>query len=424
MKAISKIRFDSLAGYVRHPVLFITNEELEWYEERNEKVLGVVCRDIFDGDFAYCVLGRDRVKRFRAVNWETSLPSAKQARTRLRKALARCARWKEEEFYQGDEKGKPLDFFIPIVKEEKLHPSFKELAVRRKHPARELIAEMMNWYEDVDGNFVEQFQSTGFDARLWELYLYALFIELGYGFNRDYVAPDFLCEGLLGKFFVEATTVNPSNNTPKVGDLSEQDYFEQYVPMKFGSALFSKLKKKYWELPHVAGLPLAFAIQDYHEPYSMTWSIDALIGYLFGVRQFRLTNNGVEKVITEPIENFKLGEKEVPAGFFFQPDTENISAVIANPSGTFSKFDRMAFLSGFGSRKIGMIREGICFRDLETSESFVSIVHSQEYTETWVEGLFVFHNPRALHPLPEKFIPGAGHTPAGRQRHGVMRKDS
>ena len=62
----------------------------------------------------------------------------------------------------------------------------------------------MNWYEDVDGNFVEQFQSSAFDARLWELYLYAMFVELGYGFDRKYSAPDFLCQDLADKVFVEA----------------------------------------------------------------------------------------------------------------------------------------------------------------------------------------------------------------------------
>jgi hypothetical protein len=36
---------------------------------------------------------------------------------------------------------------------------------------------MMHWYEDPDGNFIEQFQTTGFDARLWELYLFAMFCE-------------------------------------------------------------------------------------------------------------------------------------------------------------------------------------------------------------------------------------------------------
>jgi hypothetical protein len=31
-------------------------------------------------------------------------------------------------------------------------------------PARTLIGEMMHYFEDVDGNFVQQFQSDGFDA--------------------------------------------------------------------------------------------------------------------------------------------------------------------------------------------------------------------------------------------------------------------
>ena len=43
----------------------------------------------------------------------------------------------------------------------------------------------MHYFQDVDGNFVQQFQSTGFDARLWELYLYALFTEQGYGFESN-----------------------------------------------------------------------------------------------------------------------------------------------------------------------------------------------------------------------------------------------
>lgn len=244
MKPISKLRFDSLASYARAPHAPLVVRELDWYEHANEKVLGVLLYDIHDRDFGYVVLGRDRNRRFRAVKPQSSFTTVKEARRQLRVELAKCARWKAKEFYQGDEKGKPLKFFKPIVNAENLHPSFLEVLSRRwKSPSRELLSELMNWYEDVDGNFVQQFQSTGFDARLWELYLYSLFTELGYGFNRDYVAPDFLCEGLLGKFFVEATTVNPSAVPPTEDRLSERAYFENYVPIKFGSALFSKLQK-------------------------------------------------------------------------------------------------------------------------------------------------------------------------------------
>jgi hypothetical protein len=39
------------------------------------------------------------------------------------------------------------------------------------NPAKEMIEEISNEFEDKDGNFVQQFQTTGFDARLWELFL-------------------------------------------------------------------------------------------------------------------------------------------------------------------------------------------------------------------------------------------------------------
>jgi hypothetical protein len=411
MKPISKLRFDALAGYVRLPATRLIVEELEWYEEAGEKVLGLLVRDVYDRDYGYCVLGRDRNKRFRAVVWGTSMPSAKQARVNLRKELARCARLKAEEFYQGDEKGKPLDFFKPAVKEEKMHPSFKSFISERWRPARGLLSELMNWYEDVDGNFVKDFQSTGFDARLWELYLYAVFTELGYGFNREYNVPDFLCEGVPGKFAVEATTVNPSPDSPTEEELSQQAYYEHYVPIKFGGALYNKLRKRYWEQPQVAGLPLVFAVQDFHEPLSMTWSAPALAEYLYGVRQVldRRADGSVEARV-EKIESFKWRDKEpVPAGFFRLTDAEQVSAVIANPGGTISKFNRMGFLAGFGDRRIQILRQGLCFRESDTPEPFVAEVNSPSYSETWVEGLSVYHNPNAINPLPQHFIPGAAH---------------
>jgi hypothetical protein len=410
MKPISKLRFDLLAGYVRDPILFVISEELEWYEAGNEKVLGVLFFDRTDKDFGACVLGRDKTKRFRAVQIVHSLPSAKKARQQLRIELAKCVKWKKEDFYQGDEKGEPLNFFKPVVPNEKLHRAFREISIRRKHPGREVVAEMMNWYEDVDGNFVEQFQTTGFDARVWELYLYAAFIELGYAFDRDYSAPDFLCTGLPGKFFVEGTTVNPSATGPIIEELTEEEYFQNYLPIKFGSALFSKLQKKYWELPHVGGIPLVFAIQDFHQSYAMTWSTHALIEYLYGIRPLRLENaDGQTATIYEAITSFKVGTKEVPAGFFVQPEADHVSAVIANPGGTFTKFDRMGFLAGFGDRNIRMVRSGTRFLDLATLEPFMSEVHSADYSETWVEGMSVYHNPRALNPLPRHYIPTAAH---------------
>ncbi len=411
MKPISKLRFDSLAGYSRSPTMPLIAGELDWFEEANEKVLGVLVLDLPDRDYAYYVLGRDAKGRFRAVWIDCSIPTAEEAHAQLKAKLAEYARMPPEEFYQGDEVGKPLDFFTPVISGEDRHPNFSTLISGRGHsPALGLMAEMMHYFEDADGNFVQQFQSTGFDARLWELYLYTLFTELGYGFNREHAAPDFHCLGLLGEFFVEATTVNPSAVPPTVDDSTRQGYFEQYVPIKFGSALFTKLKKRYWELPHVAGHPLVLAVQDFHAPLSMSWSSSALVEYLYGIRQVERRRVGdFIEIVSERVESYKWEDKEIPSGFFLQPDTENVSAVLANPNGTLSKFNRMGFLAGFGDRDIYMIRKGICYRDSLTPQEFVGQVHLAGYFETWCEGVSVYHNPRANQPLPEGAMPGAAH---------------
>lgn len=387
--------------------MHLAARELGWFEEADEKVLGVLVLDIPDNDYAYYVLGRDAKGRFRAVGIDYSIPTAEEAYARLETKLAEYAQMPPAEFYQGDEVGKPLDFFTPVVEAKNQHSNFRALiSGRGNSPALDLLAEMMHYFEDVDGNFVQQFQSSGFDARLWELYLYALFTELGYGFNREHAAPDFHCQGLLGEFFLEATTVNLSAVAPLLNDSTRQSYYDHYVPIKFGSVLSTKLKKRYWELPHVVGHPLVFAVQDFHAPRSMSWSSSALVEYLYGIRQ---RADGSAEIISEPVESYMWEGKEIPSGFFSQPDTENISAVLANPSGTLSKFNRIGFLAGFGDRDIRMRRKGICYRDALIPQKFVDEVYSPDYHETWCEGLSVYHNPRANQPLSTDAIPGAAH---------------
>jgi hypothetical protein len=269
----------------------------------------------------------------------------------------------------------------------------------------------MHYFEDVDGNFVQQFQSGGFDARLRELYIYTLLNERGYGIGREHPAPDFHCQSLLGDFFIEATTVNPSGAAPDVDPQNRDAYFAHYVPLKYGSALFSKLQQRYWELSHVAGHPLVLAIQDFHAPHAMAWSNTALVEYLYAIRQTeRQTPGGQIEIGSERVTEYRWGDKPpVPAGFFLQPESENISAVIANPSGSISKFNRIGFLAGFGARDILMMRSGYCYKGSLTPEHFVTEVHKAGYEETWCEGLSVYHNPHAKLPLPPEALPCAAH---------------
>jgi hypothetical protein len=70
-----------------------------------------------------------------------------------------------------------------------------------------------------------------------------------------------------------------------------------------------------------------------------------------------------------------------------------------------SKFNRMGYLAGFGDRTTVMVRGGICDRrGTLMPESFAATVHEAGYSETWSEGLFVFHNPmRGIRVLDNRF---------------------
>jgi hypothetical protein len=304
---------------------------------------------------------------------------------------------------------------------EWLDPDFIRLATDEGFsPARGIIEPMMRWYEDADGNFVEQFQTTGFDARIWELYLFAAMTEAGFVLDRSFAVPDFIAQGLLGEVCIEATTVNPTldaSGTPVAArppNTPEQQlaYLREYLPIRYAGPLTTKLAKRYWELSHVKGIPLVLAIQDFHDLMSMTWSRSALPVYLYGcVHEHRREADGSLTIIPQRVTTHRWGTKEVPSGFFMLPGAENISAVIFNSSATLSKFNRIGHIAGFGSERVRLVRRGLAI-DPEPYASepkeFVQVV-DDSYSESWIEGMDVYHNPRASYPLDPAMLAEAAH---------------
>ena len=292
MSPLLKSRFDALAGYTRQPYIVLLTEEIEWHATSDERVLGVVTQDRIDHDFGWVALGRDEQFRFRAVAVKASLPSADAAREQLLECMRGLAVKPDSEFHQGDSDSPPVDFFTPLVPTDRLHPAFRMLTSEERYsPARHLITAMIRFHEDADGNFVEQFQTTGFDARLWELYLFATFNELDYGRDSTVYTPDFVLTGLLGRIAVEATTANPPGGgapRPPNPTTSEEftSYLQDYVPIKIARALKRKLNKKspYWEAEELREIPFLLAVQDFHGPGSMRMVVPATTEYVFGVR--------------------------------------------------------------------------------------------------------------------------------------------
>ena len=418
---ISLTRFNALGGYARVPGSWHVFDELNYFEVEGADVIGIATKDLTDQDFGGIVLAQDQKLRFRGVNVTDFRATPEAARESLFAGMRQAALAQVEDHYQGDEKGAPIDFFTHLHEEKSLHPNFVQLTTNEGYsPAREIIEPMMRWYEDADGNFVEQFQTTGFDQRIWELYLFATLMEAGFDISQEYSTPDFCCSGLLGELFVEAVTVGPTikggavvppppTNTPD----ETATYLKDYMPIKFGSPLFTKLGKKYWEKSHVDVSPFVLAVADFSSPMSMVHSQSALERYLFGYEHTAETDeNGKLTIIPKRVDHHSWGEKVIPSGFFRLPDSENVSAVISSNAGTIAKFNRMGILGKFGSKRVFLVRKGTMVNhdpNARDPKLFSVIVNSGGYEEDWIEGLNVYHNPNANIPMPMEMLPGAAH---------------
>lgn len=253
----------------------------------------------------------------------------------------------EKVFPQGlSRKGRKIfRLFHPVLTTERQHPDFRVLSAATGYsPAKEILAEIAYTFEDPDGNYIEQFQGDGFDARLWELYLYAALHENDFLISRDFHAPDYICSKYGAPLVLEATTVNPTQDGETVESVKEDpDGIEManYMAIKFANALYAKLQKRYWELGHVKDKPLILAVADFRKPEGVHYSAKFLQEYLYGQRQTRKGNT----YVYTPIQEHVYKNRKKPSGFFTLPDSENISAVLFSDGGTISKFNRMGKLA-------------------------------------------------------------------------------
>jgi hypothetical protein len=329
-KPLTRERYNAFVAWTRSPVADAVGVEIAFYSTLDEHVLGVLVIDRADRDHGYIVLARDEKGRYRGIDVNVSMSRSNAQRALLKKLKAHFDS-KQTIFPQGDaDRDKAgVDLFTPVVAPEKISPTF-ELIRTGEHwkPARSIMSEMMRHFRDVDGNFVEQFQTTGFDSRLWELYLYAALLEEGLFVEKPNPAPDFMVSRNGKKVFIEAVTANPTANEslpkpeeePVIRTPEEiKQLLSTKIPIKFASPLWSKLTRKnpYWEMKDVAGHPLVFAIADFHEKQSMTWTSTALIDYLYGIHH-DFTRDEHGQLIISPVE-IKMHEhegKQIPSGFF------------------------------------------------------------------------------------------------------------
>ena len=305
-----------------------------------------------------------------------------------------------------------------IVKENKVNPNYMKIRnLSMNHPGRLMLDEIGAEFEDPDGNFLEQFQTTGFDSRYFELYLFAYFTRSGFTIDRAKPYPDFIVTRNGVRVAVEATTVNPSKSGAlfehgkEIKDLSPDnlaEYLKNELPVRFGGPVFSKLNKEYWNLPHCRRLPFVIAIEAFHDDEALAMSEAALTNYLFGLEYSgKYDKNGQLEIAESPLLEHKVGNKQVASGLFSQAESKNLSAILFTNSGTNAKFSRMGYQHGHGSDDFDIYRHGYCYNpdpDAMDPTLFSYDMNEPIAFEPWGQGLMVIHNPNATYPLPKDFF--------------------
>jgi hypothetical protein len=234
--------------------------------------------------------------------------------------------------------------------------------------------------------------------------------------NREFNAPDYVIKKADTRLCIEAVTVNPSQHVVDEIEPSTTEEMDRllldYMPIKYGSPLYSKLKKKYWEKEHVAGHPLLIAIHDFHQKDSMMWSRKALESYLFGARRtYSFTPDSGLCENVEFIEEHRWNEKVIPSNFFSQPNSENISAIIHSNQATIGKFLRMGYLAEFGRQDLDIKFVGQAIYDNNQAHvDFEKSVSPEQYEEFWKDSITIYHNPNALCPLDYNLFPNVAHV--------------
>lgn len=321
--------------------------------------------------------------------------------------------------------------FNLVVPAAKANPRFLHLQTEHAFTAaRRLMDEAFVEFPDVDHSFVTEFQTGGFSPRVFELALFCALREQNLPLDRTGAAPDFVLRGA-HPCSIEATTSNPPGNKyldenglargPRQLVPEDLDAAEREFVFQAGKALRRKLTKRdaagsaYWELPHVAGLPFAIALESFHSTHSLFQTSSALSTYLFGRQDIpSFDAEGTLTLTPEHVATHEFEGKQIPSGLFTLPEAKHLAAVLFSNNATVNKFNRIGTELGYGPDDVAMIRVGSMWDpdpNAALPQPFGYLVGEDgpEGQEPFSEGWHVFHNPHTDNPLPPEALPAFAH---------------
>lgn len=419
MVPLAQTQFDVFALALPRGHGFGDRPPFEAWRSEDGRGCAILTRHIDDGSFGLIVMRRREDAVWVVVIDNISCVDAEEARTRADAALLEGAQF--EPLPPGVQRRPALH----DLRGREASEIFRTLTRPSHHNAAWLLNQLYLSLPRPDRNWAADCQTENFHARLWEAQLLASFREQGLLVTQPFEAPDFRIENRRGgTAWVEAVTANPQvrfepvNAMPTSQPEETAELFFGAAALRFAKTIGNKLQRKDADLPHVAGVPFAIALADFHAAASMVWSREALLGYLYGLSAKLVEIDGRRVALASEATTL-LGPSAFPAGLFRTPDHRELSAIIFTNACTLGKLNRVAMSSGASSNGLRYVRygrfydrtpgalDGIPF-SLDVTSAAYRALWPQGY-EPWSAELEVFHNPFARHPLPEALLPEATH---------------
>lgn len=306
-----------------------------------------------------------------------------------------------------------MDLLTLKVTDKDLHHNFKNLISKNDPYPRKVIEKWANGFVDRDGKFSIELQTT-FNSSFWELYIFAVLKFFDYKVDFSYSAPDFIIRDKNNNiiFCVEATTANHAQNTTpeweaKIEDFKKIDREEivKQASIRLANSLISKSRKynnSYKNLEQTRGKPFILALAPFEQPFFWSQNDQAICQVLYGYKRpiyKDIPQENRREIYGHEYIDFieKPNGYEVPMGYFTNTEMPEISAVIFSNTATFGKV-----------RALSDDPNMMYFEHLRYNKNGLTPHHrvtpKNEYKESLLDGLHIYHNPNAKHPLGQEFF--------------------
>lgn len=297
-----------------------------------------------------------------------------------------------------------MNLFEPIVSAAQHHPNFKNLLRMGNRFTLDVLNDWAQGFIDRDGKFVTEFQMT-FNSSFWELYLHAVLKKYDMPVDFTKASPDF-CLPSKG-FNIEATVASSAQGAApehlRLGKAPPADLnaFNFRSIIRLSNSLAAKRRKyleSYAALDHVQDRPYVVAVTNFDQPFSFMACqrpIEAVLhGYYVDEERYIASGGGEGRLEGETLlKVFKDNGSPIELGLFTTPAYREISAVI------FSSCANMGKVRALSSDP----SPGIVFTALRlnpaSDQPHIIRAPKRRYEENLLDGLRIYHNPYATHPL-------------------------